>query len=126
MMQNYLKSTRNPNLKLGDVKDMHNAFEADVMTKDNSLVDKVQVDKNTARMRSIYNQQQQQVQRPLDRNDAKTMMQNYLNSTRNPNLKLGDVKDTQNAFEADIMTKDNSLVDRVQVDKNTGWMHSAY
>jgi hypothetical protein len=82
MMQNYLNSTRNPNLNLGDVRDMHNAFEADIMTKDNSLVDRVQVDKNTARMQSIYHQQQQQVQRPLDRKDAKAMMQNYLRPHR--------------------------------------------
>jgi len=31
-----------------------------------------------------------------------------------------------NAFEADIVTKDNALADKVFIDKNTGWMRSAY
>lgn len=42
-----------------------------------------------------------------------------LKCMRNPNLKLGKVKDTGNAFEAEILTKNNSLVDKVLVDKST-------
>jgi hypothetical protein len=42
-----IKSMRNPNLKLGKVKDAGNAFEAEILTKNNSLVDKVLVDKST-------------------------------------------------------------------------------
>ena len=33
--------------------------------------------------------------------------------------------DVQN-FEADVVTKDNSLADKILVDKNTGWMRPAY
>jgi len=54
-------------------------------------------------------------------------VENYLNSTRNPNLKLGKIKDEGSAFEADIVTKSNgSLVDQMLVSKDTGWLHSVY
>jgi hypothetical protein len=68
----------------------------------------------------------QQPQKPLDENEVRAMLENYLKSARNPNLKLGKIEDKGNYFEASIVTKDNSLVDKVDVDKNTGWMHSAY
>jgi hypothetical protein len=41
-------------------------------------------------------------------------------------LKLGKIKDAGNAFEAEIVTQDNSLVDRVLIDKTSGWMRPAY
>ena len=44
----------------------------------------------------------------------------------NPNLKLGKIKDVGNAFEAELLTKDNSIVDKIHIDKKTGWMKSAY
>jgi hypothetical protein len=73
-----------------------------------------------------YGPQYQQPQQPLDEKDAKAKLENYLASTRNPNLKLGKIEDKGNAFEADIVTKDGSIVDKILVDKNTGWMRSAY
>ena len=45
---------------------------------------------------------------------------------KNPNLKLGAIKDAGSAFEAEIVTKDDSLVDKIMVDKATGWMRSSY
>jgi hypothetical protein len=71
-------------------------------------------------------QYQQQPQKPLEKTDAEAMVQNYLNATRNPNLKLGKLREEGSAFEADIMTKNGSLVDKLLIDKNTGWMRSAY
>jgi hypothetical protein len=65
-------------------------------------------------------------QKPLDEKEVKPMLESYLKSARNPNLKLGKIQDKGNYFEADIVTKDNSLVDKIDVDKNTGWMRSAY
>lgn len=56
----------------------------------------------------------------LNEDGAKSLLQNYLNSTGNPNLKLGTVTDKEDAFEARIVTKDDSLVDTIQVDKKTG------
>jgi hypothetical protein len=54
-------------------------------------------------------------------------VENYLNSTRNPNLKLGKIKDEGSAFEVDIVTKsDGTLVDRLLVSKGTGRLRSAY
>jgi hypothetical protein len=70
--------------------------------------------------------QQQQPQKPLEENDAKATLENYLKNMRNPNLKLGKIKDAGTAFEAEIVTKDNSLVDKIIVDKMTGWMRSTY
>ncbi|MFO7599131.1 MAG: hypothetical protein R6X27_04900 [Candidatus Desulfacyla sp.] len=54
------------------------------------------------------------------------MMKDYLKSTRNPNLKLGKIKDAGGAFEAEILTEKNDLVDRVHIDKATGYIRSAY
>ena len=74
-----------------------------------------------------YNQQSQQPQRSITEKDAKGIVGNYLNSTRNPNLKLGKIKDEGSAFEVDIVTKSNgSLVDKVLVSKSTGWLRSVY
>jgi len=74
-----------------------------------------------------YNQQYQQSQRPIEEKDAKGIVENYLNSTRNPNLKLGKIKDEGSAFEVDIVTKNNgTLVDKVLVSKDTGWLRSVY
>jgi hypothetical protein len=62
----------------------------------------------------------------LSKDDAGSIVKDYLASTQNPNLKLGKIKDAGNAFEAEIVTKDNSLVDKVLVDKTSGWMRPAY
>jgi hypothetical protein len=68
----------------------------------------------------------QQPQRPLDEKEAKDLVENYLKSTRNPNLKMGILTDKGSYFEADVLTKNNNLVDKILVDKHTGWMRSAY
>jgi hypothetical protein len=62
----------------------------------------------------------------IDAKEAEAMMKDYLKSSRNPNLKLGKIKDTGNAFEVEILTKKNDLVDRVHIDKATGYIKSAY
>ena len=64
---------------------------------------------------------------PVDMKEAKSIMQDYVSSMRNPNLKLGKIKDAGTAFEAEILTKKgNALVDRVLIDKQTGLLRSAY
>jgi hypothetical protein len=63
---------------------------------------------------------------PIDKNNAQIMAKIYLNSTNNPNLKLGKEKDEVTDYEFDILTRDNSLVDRLLVNKNTGEIRSAY
>jgi hypothetical protein len=54
------------------------------------------------------------------------MLDDYLRSTGNPNLKLGEINERESVFEAEILTKQGSLVDKLTVDKNTGWMRSVY
>ena len=64
--------------------------------------------------------------KPLDKEDARALSQNYLDSTNNPNLKLGQETDKGTRYQFDVVTKDNSLVDRLLVSKNTGEIRSAY
>jgi hypothetical protein len=71
-----------------------------------------------------YGSQYQQPQKPLDKDQAEKLMENYLHSMRNPNLKLGNIEGKDGGYEAEIVTKDGSLVDKVFVDKDTGWMRS--
>ena len=73
-----------------------------------------------------YGPRYQPPQKPLEEKDVKGILENYLRSTRNPNLKLGKVTEKDNYFEAEILTKDDSLVDKIIVDKYSGWMRSIY
>jgi hypothetical protein len=74
-----------------------------------------------------YGPQYQPLQhQPVDEEHAKSLVEGYLKSTRNPNLKLGKIKDEGQYFEAEIVTNDNSLANMIIVDKDTGWMRSAY
>jgi hypothetical protein len=62
---------------------------------------------------------------PLQEDVARVVVENYLQSTRNSNLKLGKITEQGDAFEAEIVTKDGSLVDKLLVDKSTGLIHPA-
>ena len=73
-----------------------------------------------------YGSQYQPLEKPLQKKDAAAMVENYVQSTHNPNLKLGKIAEKDYYFEAEIVTKDNSLVDKILVDKQTGWMRSIY
>ncbi|MBK5102387.1 MAG: hypothetical protein JJE15_15605 [Desulfobacteraceae bacterium] len=70
--------------------------------------------------------QYQQPPKPLEEKEVKELVENYVKSTRNPNLKLGKIKDVGSSFEAEIVTKDGSLADKIAVDKGSGWMRSMY
>ena len=63
---------------------------------------------------------------PLEETDAREIVENYIQSTRNPNLKAGKIEDSGNAFKVQIVTKDNSLVEEVLIDKRSGYMRPAY
>jgi rubrerythrin len=73
-----------------------------------------------------YGQPYTEPGKPLEMKDAKAMMEDYLKSTRNPNLKLGKIKDKGDAFEAEVLTKNSALVDKILIDKQTGRMSSTY
>lgn len=63
---------------------------------------------------------------PLDEQQARQEVEDYINSTRNPNLKVGNITEKGNQYEVTIETKDGSLVDKILVDKDTGYVQSAY
>ena len=62
---------------------------------------------------------------PLSLDDARKVVQQRLTWMGNARLKVGNVEakgDT--AFTAEIVTLDNSLVDKVEIDRKTGFMRS--
>jgi hypothetical protein len=65
-------------------------------------------------------------QKLLDESNARKMMEGYLDYTENPNLKVGEIREQKHSFEAEIVTKnEGALVDKVIIDKITGWMRFA-
>jgi len=57
---------------------------------------------------------------PINKKQAEEIAQYYVNWTGNPNLKVGKINEKSNVFEVSIVTKDNSLVNKLAVDKETG------
>ncbi len=57
---------------------------------------------------------------------AENIVRDYLNSVGNPNLKQGKTKETEHDFEIEIVTKDNSLVEKLLIDKHTGSVQPTY
>lgn len=58
----------------------------------------------------------------LTTDDVKNRMERWLIWRDNPRLKLGEVKEKDaDAITVDVVTKDNSLVDRFIVDRRTGF-----
>jgi hypothetical protein len=58
----------------------------------------------------------------LTADDVKNRMARWLEWRNNPRLKLGDVKENDaDTITAEIVTKDNSLVDRFIVDRHNGF-----
>jgi len=63
------------------------------------------------------------LQAPLTKDDVRVLMEYKLRFfIRNPNLKLGKIKETEEGFEVQIVTRDDSLVNQFVIDKNTGIM----
>ncbi len=69
---------------------------------------------------AAYNPQGQ----PVTVERAKQMLETYVSNKYNPNLKVGDISDKGDMFEAAILTKDGCLVEKIQVDKKTGWFRN--
>jgi len=69
---------------------------------------------------------QYQQEKPLGIEEAKQEVENYIESTGNPNLKLGEVRDKGSSFEADVIAQNDLVVDKFLVNKNTGCMRSEY
>jgi hypothetical protein len=63
---------------------------------------------------------------PLTLDQAKTAVERYITYSKNPNIKLGQIIEKDHYFEAEIVTKEGSLADKLMVDKQTGWIRSLY
>jgi len=58
----------------------------------------------------------------LTTDDVKKRMERWLSVRNNPRLKLGEVKEKDdNTITADVVTVDNSLVQRFAIDRHTGF-----
>lgn len=66
----------------------------------------------------------QKWQAPIDQQEAKAILQNYVNALNDPNVKLGTVNEKDKFFEADIQM-DGRTVEKVRVDKQTGAVRTA-
>lgn len=63
----------------------------------------------------------------LTQEDAVSIVENYLKKINNPNLEVGEVEETADEdYLVEIVTKDGSLVDKLEVDRLSGWIHSIY
>lgn len=65
----------------------------------------------------------QTLDRDIKADDVKKMMEQRVAWARNPNLKVGKVTEKDgDTIEAEVVTKDNSLVRKFSVDRHTGRM----
>jgi hypothetical protein len=62
----------------------------------------------------------------LTKDNVKSFLENRLAYRANPNLKVGKITEKDKYFEGEIVTKDNSLVQKLQIDKNTGFIRPVY
>ena len=63
----------------------------------------------------------------LSTDEVRHMMEHQLEWMGNPNLKLGKVEESdEGEIVAEIVTQDGSLVQRLEIDKHTGWMRPAH
>ena len=61
---------------------------------------------------------------PIEKDEAKMLMKNYV--AANPNLKIGKITENDDMYVGEVVTKDGSLVENLEVDKTTGWMRRSY
>jgi hypothetical protein len=65
----------------------------------------------------------QPLARDLETSDVERMMNSWLAWQRNPNLKLGGIEARDEyIFVVEIVTQNGSLVQRYEVNRQTGWM----
>jgi hypothetical protein len=62
--------------------------------------------------------------KPLTKEQADQVFQRYVEMKNNPNLKLGEVMEKGDLFEATVTTQEGSLVEKVELNRNTGWFRN--
>jgi hypothetical protein len=68
----------------------------------------------------------QPLSRDLSAEDVQHMLGHRLAMTGNPNIKLGTVSEKDDdTIVAEIVTQEGSLVQRLEVDRHTGWTRPA-
>ncbi len=61
---------------------------------------------------------------PIEKDEAKMLMKNYV--AANPNLKIGKITEKDDMFVGEVVTKDGSLVENLEVDKNSCMMRRSF
>jgi hypothetical protein len=61
---------------------------------------------------------------PVTKQETEAILKEYIGG--NPNLKIGAIKDKGDYFEGKIVTKDNSLVANLRIDKDNGSVRPLY
>lgn len=64
--------------------------------------------------------------KPISQEEALAMVNNYLASSKNPNLRAGKPVIEGDSYQVPVRTLDGSLVDIFVVDKFSGWIKSIY
>ncbi len=67
-----------------------------------------------------------EIENPITIDQAKLVLEHYIAFSENPNIRLGRITEYDDYFEAEIVTKEGSLVDIVTIDKRTGGIESIY
>jgi hypothetical protein len=132
IIEGYLRTTRNPNLRLARLIEKDTYFEGLIMDG-NWVVDTILVNKYTGWMgfasqlpTSSGNGPLFGPAMPMGVGQAVGILDEYLRSTQNPNLRIGRITQTGQYFEGDIVTQNNFLVDEVLINKYTGWIRSVF
>ncbi len=96
------------------------------MMRDQGKIGQGMMMKPNSMGRGGYGQQYGQSPKPLKEDDVRIILENYISAARNPNLKLGKITENEDFFEAEIVTKEGSLVDKLIVGKLSGMLRSIY
>ncbi|MFQ6675841.1 MAG: hypothetical protein ACE5LH_05795, partial [Fidelibacterota bacterium] len=62
---------------------------------------------------------------PLSKDNAEEIARYYVKRLDNPRLKVGKISEKDKVFEVEIVTRDNSTVDTILIEKDTGWIYPA-
>lgn len=63
---------------------------------------------------------------PVSRAQARRLVQDRLTRTGNPNLKIGRVTERNGEYVVDVVTRDNSLVEKIHINKNRGALQRSF